>query len=232
MRTNTNLSKTTVALAVAAFAIAPAALATPRDGRSPDTRDAALTAQQHLAAPADGRSPDTRDAALAAQQPSSNALLTTPVDRRSPDTIDAALKTAPVTAHPLARLSVERLRNRCRRRVQRHADPRTVDQIASGPPEPQAAKPGRNRLNHLLWRPNDRGTEGAHRAPSNLHPNPANVQGGRASNGWIRHLLASTDLEGEAKRNRDDQSAKGRQNQTHDSRLNAERSVGPGRRAF
>jgi hypothetical protein len=98
MRTNTNLSKTTVALAVAAFAIAPAALATPRDGRSPDTRDAALTAQQHLAAPADGRSPDTRDAALAAQQHSSNVLLTTPVDRRSPDTIDAALKTqVPVT---------------------------------------------------------------------------------------------------------------------------------------
>ena len=93
MRTNTNLSKTTVALAVAAFAIAPAALATPRDGRSPDTRDAAFTAQQHLAAPADGRSPDTRDAALAAQQHSSNVLLTTPVDRRSPDTIETALKT-------------------------------------------------------------------------------------------------------------------------------------------
>ena len=154
MRTNTNLSKTTVALAVAAFAIAPAALATPRDGRSPDTRDAALTAQQHLAAPADGRSPDTRDAALAAQQHSSNVLLTTPVDRRSPDTIDAALKTQVpvVTVIHSPRLSVERLRNRCRRRVQRHADPRTVDQIASGPPEPQAAKPGRNRLNHLLWR--------------------------------------------------------------------------------
>ena len=91
MRTRTHLSKTTVALAVAAFAVAPAALAAPRDGRSPDTRDAALTAQQHLAAPADRRSPDTRDAALAAHQPSSNALLTTPVDRRSPDTIDAAL---------------------------------------------------------------------------------------------------------------------------------------------
>ena len=92
MRTNTNLSKTTVALAVAAFAIAPAALATPRDGRSPDTRDVAFTAQQHLAAPADGRSPDTRDAALAAQR-LSNVLLTTPVDRRSPDTIETALKT-------------------------------------------------------------------------------------------------------------------------------------------
>ena len=59
MRTHTHLDKITVALAVAAFAVAPAALAAPRDGRSPDTRDAALTAQQHLAAPADGRSPDT-----------------------------------------------------------------------------------------------------------------------------------------------------------------------------
>jgi hypothetical protein len=97
MRTHTHLEKITVALAVAAFAVAPAALATPRDGRSPDTRDAALTTQQHPAMPADGRSPDTRDAALAAQPNSSHALLTAPIDRRSPDTIDAALNTqAPV----------------------------------------------------------------------------------------------------------------------------------------
>jgi hypothetical protein len=65
------------------------------DGRSPDTRDAALQArlgreyavwlagpQPHLL---DGRSPDTRDAAEAAQ-----ATLLTPVDGRSPDTVEAA----------------------------------------------------------------------------------------------------------------------------------------------
>lgn len=54
------------------------------DGRSPDTKDAALTAQQELG-PVDGRSPDTLDAAQTAQ-----ANLLTPVDGRAPDTIDAA----------------------------------------------------------------------------------------------------------------------------------------------
>ena len=50
-----------------------------------------------MAAPADGRSPDTRDAALTVEQPSPNTPLADPVDRRAPDTIDAALKTqAPV----------------------------------------------------------------------------------------------------------------------------------------
>jgi len=57
----------------------------PVDGRSPDTIDAALLAQERLAVPLDGRSPDTIDAALAAQQ-------STLVDGRSPDTIDAALQ--------------------------------------------------------------------------------------------------------------------------------------------
>ena len=114
MRTHTRLSTMMVAVAIAAFVVAPAALATPRDGRSPDTRDVARIAQQRLAATAegrspdtrdaafiarqdlaaliDGRSPDTRDAARAAQQASSPTLLAASVDRRSPDTIDAALK--------------------------------------------------------------------------------------------------------------------------------------------
>ena len=62
------------------------------DGRSPDTKDAALAAQQQALTPADGRSPDTRDAARAAQ-----ATLLTPTDGRSPDTRDAAaLAHAPV----------------------------------------------------------------------------------------------------------------------------------------
>jgi hypothetical protein len=56
------------------------------DGRSPDTKDAALAAQQQALTPVDGRSPDTRDAARAAQ-----AMLLTPVDGRSPDTRDAAI---------------------------------------------------------------------------------------------------------------------------------------------
>jgi hypothetical protein len=65
------------------------------DGRSPDTRDAALRARFEreyaawVAGPkaqlVDGRSPDTRDAALQAQQAS---LI--PLDGRSPDTLDAA----------------------------------------------------------------------------------------------------------------------------------------------
>src|SRR5262249_49052855 len=59
--------------------------ATPRDGRSPDTKDAALAARQQTFTPADGRSPDTRDAAQAVQ-----ARLPSPLDGRSPDTRDAA----------------------------------------------------------------------------------------------------------------------------------------------
>ena len=62
------------------------------DGRSPDTRDAALAAQQQALTPVDGRSPDTIDAARAAQ-----ARLLAPPYGRSPDTIDAATRTqAPI----------------------------------------------------------------------------------------------------------------------------------------
>jgi hypothetical protein len=57
------------------------------DGRSPDTRDAALAAQQLALVPVDGRSPDTLDAAKAAQ-----TRLFVPTDGRSPDTIDAAIQ--------------------------------------------------------------------------------------------------------------------------------------------
>jgi hypothetical protein len=63
-----------------------------RDGRSPDTKDAGLAAQQQAFTPVDGRSPDTRDAARAARE-----NLLTPTDGRSPDTRDfAALAHAPV----------------------------------------------------------------------------------------------------------------------------------------
>jgi hypothetical protein len=69
------------------------------DGRSPDTKDAALAVHASSVTPYgdggrlfDGRSPDTKDAAQAAQ-----ANLLTPVDGRSPDTRDAAtLAHAPV----------------------------------------------------------------------------------------------------------------------------------------
>jgi hypothetical protein len=57
------------------------------DGRSPDTKDAGLAAQQQALAPVDGRSPDTLDAAQTAQ-----AGLLVPADGRSPDTIDAAVR--------------------------------------------------------------------------------------------------------------------------------------------
>jgi hypothetical protein len=66
---------------VALFAglLVSSAAAGVRDGRSPDTKDAAYLA--HL----DGRSPDTIDAAAQAHAP------TTPIfDLRSPDTKDAA----------------------------------------------------------------------------------------------------------------------------------------------
>ena len=68
---------------VVAFAALPmVAGAGVRDGRSPDTKDAAALA--HF----DGRSPDTVDAGLRAHETQPN------VDQRSPDTRDAAL-----TAH-------------------------------------------------------------------------------------------------------------------------------------
>ena len=101
MRTQTHLNKLTLALAIAALAATPAALAAPRDARSPDTRDAALTIQQHQAEPADRRSPDTIDTARATRQPSPRAPHRC-LDRRSPDTIDAALATQtlnPTTIH-------------------------------------------------------------------------------------------------------------------------------------
>ncbi len=102
MRTHTHLDKLTLALAIAVLAATPAALAAPRDARTPDTRDAALTIQQHQAELADRRSPDTVDAARATHEPSARAPLTAAVDRRSPDTIDAALATQilnPTTIH-------------------------------------------------------------------------------------------------------------------------------------
>jgi hypothetical protein len=74
---------------IAAFAALPAtAGAGVRDGRSPDTKDAAYMA--HL----DGRSPDTIDAASRAHATPSI------VDGRSPDTRDAALAvhTTPATS--------------------------------------------------------------------------------------------------------------------------------------
>ena len=114
MRTHTHLGKITIALATAAIAVAPTALAHPgaedsvaaapttlhlasaADSRSPDTRDAALAAQQQAAATADHRSPDARDASQATQSASANAVPTALVDGRSSDTIDAASPRAPV----------------------------------------------------------------------------------------------------------------------------------------
>jgi len=84
-----HLGTIVLALALAAVVV-PAALAVaPRDGRSPDTKDAAAAAQpvdSVVGAPVDGRSPDTIDAALLAQQRS-----LVPLDGRSPDTLDAGL---------------------------------------------------------------------------------------------------------------------------------------------
>ena len=68
-----------VAVVVAFAALPVAAGAGVRDGRSPDTNEAAALA--HL----DGRSPDTVDAALSAHETPPNVAL------RSPDTRDAAL---------------------------------------------------------------------------------------------------------------------------------------------
>jgi hypothetical protein len=84
-----HLVTTVLALTVAAVAVPAALGGVPRDGRSPDTKDAAIAAHSAssvIVAPVDGRSPDTVDAALAAQ---GSSLV--PLDGRSPDTIDAAL---------------------------------------------------------------------------------------------------------------------------------------------
>lgn len=89
MKIRAHLVTIVLSLAVA-FVVIPAALGgTPRDGRSPDTKDAAIAAHSLdsvVGARFDGRSPDTIDAALAAQ-----ARSLVPVDGRSPDTVDAAL---------------------------------------------------------------------------------------------------------------------------------------------
>ena len=69
-------------LTLAAFA-APTAAAVPADLRSPDTRDAAITAAAS-GGPRDLRSPDTRDAALTAEA----AKGAPRQDLRSPDTRD------------------------------------------------------------------------------------------------------------------------------------------------
>ena len=98
-----------VALALGAL-LAPVAGATIKDGRSPDTKDAAYlahldgrspdtidaAAQAHATPPVvvDGRSPDTRDAATQA-----HATPTFVADGRSPDTRDAAI-TAHTTSAP------------------------------------------------------------------------------------------------------------------------------------
>jgi hypothetical protein len=119
-RTTRPLKSIALALAVSALAV-PMAQAKLVDGRSPDTRDAAMAthdsfyaldpaiaraiaAHQQSLTPSDGRSPDTRDAAMAAHD-SFNGLdpwmarviaahqrSLTPSDGRSPDTIDAALQ--------------------------------------------------------------------------------------------------------------------------------------------
>jgi len=65
-----------------ALMLVPVASAGIEDGRSPDTKDAALAAQTQIA---DGRSPDTLDAGIAAHSTPAAS-----VDLRSPDTKDAA----------------------------------------------------------------------------------------------------------------------------------------------
>ena len=68
--------------AILALVVAPLAAAGVRDGRSPDTLDAAAVASF------DGRSPDTVDAAVLARDAASTPLAV--VDGRSPDTSDAS----------------------------------------------------------------------------------------------------------------------------------------------
>jgi hypothetical protein len=77
-------------LAIASIA-ATSATAAIRDGRSPDTKDAAYLA--HL----DGRSPDTLDAAAAAHAKPGQPTL----DGRSPDTRDAAATALAAPARPV-----------------------------------------------------------------------------------------------------------------------------------
>ena len=72
-----------VLAAVIALVLVPVAGAGIADGRSPDTKDAAATAQIMSS---DLRSPDTRDAGLAAHTVTPAAA----ADLRSPDTRDAA----------------------------------------------------------------------------------------------------------------------------------------------
>jgi hypothetical protein len=81
------------AAAIVALAASASAFAGGRvDGRSPDTKDAALAVHARGQLLIDGRSPDTRDAALPAHA-DDQAL----VDGRSPDTRDfAALAHEPV----------------------------------------------------------------------------------------------------------------------------------------
>jgi hypothetical protein len=99
VKIRTHLGTIVLTLAVAAVVV-PAALAgAPRDGRSPDTKDAAIAAHSAgsvVGAPVDGRSPDTIDAALLAQQGSFVLL-----DGRSPDTVDAAIAAQQRSLAPL-----------------------------------------------------------------------------------------------------------------------------------
>ena len=91
---NIQITRRIVTVAIAAglaLTLVPVAGSGIKDGRSPDTKDAALAAQTQIA---DGRSPDTLDAAAAA-----HSVPSTPIDLRSPDTKDAAqLAHSPSTA--------------------------------------------------------------------------------------------------------------------------------------
>jgi hypothetical protein len=83
-----------LAASLVAFAV-PAAFAGAQssaiiDGRSPDTRDAALAAVEGSLKPSLTASSDTLDPAIAAAIAAHEGSLT-PVDRRSPDTRDAAI---------------------------------------------------------------------------------------------------------------------------------------------
>ena len=64
-----------VAVTAVVLALAPAAAAGVTDGRSPDTRDAALAAHAVATTPGDLRSPDTKDAAQLAHPTGSTVVL-------------------------------------------------------------------------------------------------------------------------------------------------------------
>lgn len=82
-----------VVAALGAVAVPSALAGGPFDGRSPDTRDAALQAHSTTSSLIDGRSPDTRDFAALAHA----AVVTQVADGRSPDTRDfATLAHSPV----------------------------------------------------------------------------------------------------------------------------------------